>query len=113
MAGRRRPARSFLEGIHDRGRRRLNGGEDGVIDTCLLEHVLHWSCRVVVGLQLRPQCALFLFEQAIDVPLELLVFIVDWLTFCPVEEVELFADLIVEVLLLLAQLTSRRRSCSY
>jgi len=99
-----RDARSFLEGILDRGRRRLNGGEDGVVDGYLREHVLHRSCRVVVGLQLRLQYAPFLFEQAIDVPLDLLVFVVDRLTFCSVNEVELFADLVVEVLLMLAQL---------
>ena len=83
----------------------LNGGEDGVVDGCLREHILHRSCRVVVGLQLRLECAPFLFEQVIDVPLDLLVFNVDRLTFCPVNEVELFADLIVKDLLLLAQLS--------
>lgn len=97
-----RDARSFLEVILDRGRRRLNGGEDGVVDGYLREHVLHRSCRIVVGLQLRLQCAPFLFEQAIDVPLDLLIIIVDRLTFRPINEVELSADLIVEVLLLLA-----------
>ena len=99
-----RDTRSFLEGILDRGRRRLNGGEDGVVDGDLREHVLHRSCRVVVGLQLRLQYAPFLFEQAVDVPLDVLVFVVDRLTFCPINEVEFFTDLVVEVVLLLAQL---------
>ena len=40
-----RDARSFLEGILDRGRRRLNGGEDGVVDGDLREHVLRRYCH--------------------------------------------------------------------
>jgi len=99
-----RDARSFLEGILDRGQRRLNGEENGVVDGDLREHVLHRSCRVVVSFQLRLQYAPFLFEQAIDVPLDVLVFVVDRLTFCPINEIEFFTDLVLEVLLLLAQL---------
>ena len=49
-----------------------------------------------------------LLEQAIDIPLDLFVFFVQRLTFCPVDILKCIADLFVEVSLALAQLLNRR-----
>ncbi len=95
-------ARAFLEGILDGDRRRLNRGEDGIVDRQLGEHILYRSYRVVVRMQLRLKCPPFLFEQTIDVPLNLLIFVVDRLTVCPIDKPKLLANLSVEILLVLA-----------
>lgn len=55
-------------------------------------------------MQLRLECPPFLFEQTIGVPLDLLIFVIDRLTFCPIDEPKLLANLSVEALLVLAQL---------
>ena len=90
------------------GRERLDRREGCVVDCYLREHILHRSCCVVFGLQLPLECPSFLFEYAIDILFDLLVFIVDRLTFCPVNELEILTNLLVEVFLALAQLFDAR-----
>ncbi len=99
---------ALFKGILDWGRRRLNRGEDGVANCYLREHILHRSCHVVIGLHPCLKCPPFLFEQAIDVTLDLLIFVINRLTFCPVDISKFIANLRVEVLLALAQLLNAR-----
>ena len=69
---------------------------------------MHWSCGVVVGLYLSFEYSLFLFKQAVDITLDLLVLVVDRLTRCPVNKVIFLANPLVEVLLALTELLNIR-----
>ena len=97
-------ASAFLKGILDWCQGRLDRREDGLVNCYLREHILHWSCRVVFGVHLCLKCSLFLLKQAINFTLDLLTLVVDRLAFCSVDKVVLFSDLIIKVLLILAQL---------